>query len=147
MMPMNLCKCTSLFGRSAHKRTADFFEPNFYTNQRVAEECSNLKTFGQVTTGNGIRGRRCDRRESTTRIQHILNGDFRHLRDWQLALCSVRFRHDVRDAGTMVTLGRTVVVGPFRLWFHRSKSWCVVERQMTDRRQMQIAGAQGSQPR
>lgn len=98
------------------------------------KDAGTLEPLRQITTRNRIVGRGRDCREAARRVQHVLNGHLGNLRDRQLALRAVRPGHDVADRRANVALIRAVVVGAFRLGFHRSQSRRVVQRQVTDRR-------------
>lgn len=99
------------------------------------------EAVSKISTRDGIVRRRRHRRESSRRVKHVLHRNLGDLWDGQLALRTVRFGHDVCDAGTHVTLAGAVIVGALGCGLHGGKRRSVLERQVADGRQVKLIGS------
>lgn len=133
-------KCTVVYIFRTRIKKKFFFE-----SEIICDPVAQLEPLSQVTTSDRVGRRRRDRREPAV-IQQILNRHFRNLRYRKFSLGTFRSRHDVTNAWSDLGLVGVVVIRTIGLGFHWGERRGVVNRQVTNRRQVQFVCVQRLQP-
>lgn len=128
-------------------------------NSKGGEEVkgwTGSESADQVLTSNGSCRRRVARRK-TSRVQQLLNSDFRYLRNRQFSLSAVLSRHDIADRrprrrSALLLLLLMLLLLKIRIvtisrGLHRRQRRRVVQREVSNSRQMKIVVTKRSQTR
>jgi len=106
-----------------------------FTLEAVTQVAPHHRTVGGGRAGG----------EAAPGVQHIMDSNLGDQRHRQFPLRPTGSGHDIPDTGTKVRRARTVVVGTLGLRFHGGQGRRMLEREVTDGRELHVTDAKGSQ--